>query len=273
MIGPSLVPDLAALPPSLRLDRTGDVAVLSLSRAKKRNALDDATVLGLGAFFAAPPGWARAAVLAADGSHFSAGLDLGELRERDTLDGLHHSRMWHHAFGQIESCPVAVICVLKGAVIGGGLELACATHIRVAERSAFFALPEGERGLFVGGGGSVRIQRLIGAARMTDMMLTGRVLSAADAERYGLAQYVVDDGAGLDTALGLAARVAQNSPVTTYAVLHALPRIAEAGPEAGLLLESLMSAVAQDSVEAKDRMRAFLDGTAAKVTNPQESNR
>ncbi|MBL7620763.1 crotonase/enoyl-CoA hydratase family protein [Frankia sp. AgB1.8] len=262
-----------ALPPSLRLDRAGHVAVLSLSRARKRNALDDATVLGLGAFFAAPPDWARAVVLTADGDHFSAGLDLGELRERDAVAGLHHSRMWHRAFGQIESCPVPVISVLKGAVVGGGLELACATHLRVAERSAFFALPEGERGLFTGGGASVRVPRLIGVARMTDMMLTGRVLTAAEAERYGLAQYLVEDGAGLDTALGLAAPAAENSPVTTYAVLHALPRIAQADPEAGLLLESLMSAVAQDSGEAKRRMRAFLDGAAPKVADPRASDR
>lgn len=260
--------DSATLPLTLRLDPSGDVAVLHLSRAAKRNALDDATVRGLGAFFAAPPDWARAIVLAADGDHFSAGLDLGELRERDAVGGLHHSRMWHHAFGQIESCPVPVISVLKGAVVGGGLELACATHIRVAERSAFFALPEGERGLFVGGGASVRVPRLIGVARMTDLMLTGRVLSAVEAERYGLAQYLVDDGTGLDTALRLAARAARISPVTTYAVLHALPRIAASDPEAGLLLESLMSAVAQDSAEAKARMRAFLDGTAAKVASP-----
>ena len=76
------------------------------------------------------------------------------------------------------ACPV--IAALKGAVIGGGLELACAAHIRVAEPSAYFALPEGQRGIFVGGGGSVRLPRLIGVARMTDMMLTGRVYSASE---------------------------------------------------------------------------------------------
>ncbi len=88
----------------------------------------------------------------------------------------------------IAACPV--IAALKGAVIGGGLELACAAHIRVAEPSAYFALPEGQRGIFVGGGGSVRLPRLIGVARMTDMMLTGRVYSATEGASYGFSQYL-----------------------------------------------------------------------------------
>ena len=87
--------------------------------------------------------------------------------------------MWHRAFERMERGRLPVVAVLKGAVIGGGLELASATHIRVAEPSAFYALPEGQHGLFVGGGGSVRVPRLIGAHRMADMMLTGRVLDAA----------------------------------------------------------------------------------------------
>ncbi|GAB2844744.1 crotonase/enoyl-CoA hydratase family protein [Actinocorallia aurea] len=251
------------LPRSLRLERHGDVAVLVLNRPEKRNALNDVTVRALGAFFAEPPPWAKAAVLTAAGAHFSAGLDLNDLAERDAVGGLHHSRMWHRAFASIESGALPVIAVVKGAVVGGGLELATAAHLRVAEDSAFFALPEGERGLFVGGGASVRVSRLIGAQRMTDMMLTGRVLSAAEAE--DLVDYRVGDGEGLAKALDLAQRVAENSPVSNYAVLHALPRIADADTETGLLLESLMAAVAQSSAEAKARMRDFIEGRAAKV--------
>ena len=166
------------LPASLELrreGRDGEVGVLTLARPGKRNALDDATVEALGRFFEEPPAGVGVVVLDAQGNHFSAGLDLSELAERDAVAGLHHSRMWHRAFGRIESGRVPVISVLKGAVVGGGLELAAATHLRVAEDSAFFALPEGQRGLFVGGGASVRVPRLIGAHRMADLMLTGRV--------------------------------------------------------------------------------------------------
>jgi enoyl-CoA hydratase/carnithine racemase len=253
------------LPPSLRLRREDEVAVLTLARAGKRNALDDVTVAGIERFFAAPPAWARVVLLDADGDHFSAGLDLNELSERDTLEGLEHSLGWHRAFQALESGRVPVVSVLKGAVIGGGLELATATHIRVAEESAYYALPEGQRGLFVGGGASVRVPRLIGVHRMTDLMLTGRVLGAQEGQDLGLTHYLVADGEGFDHALALARRIAQNAPVTNFAVLHALPLIAEGDPAQGYLMESLMASVASGSPEAKSRMRSFLEGRAAKV--------
>ena len=129
-------PDL--LPPSVQVELHGTVAVVRLSRAAKRNALDDVTVRGLETFFDAPPSDVGAVVLDAEGEHFSAGLDLSELTERDAFGGLEHSMMWHRAFERIERGRVPVIAVLKGAVVGGGLELATATHIRVAEPSVFY---------------------------------------------------------------------------------------------------------------------------------------
>jgi len=157
---------------------------------------------------------------------------------------------------------------LRGAVVGGGLELAAAAHVRVAERSTFYALPEGQRGIFVGGGGSVRVPRLIGVSRMADMMLTGRVYGAEEGNIVGFAQYLVDDGAGYAKGLALAHAMANNTPLTNFAVIQALPRIAEADPRIGYVMESLMAAVAQGSDEAKARVRAFLDKRAAKVERP-----
>jgi (methylthio)acryloyl-CoA hydratase len=253
------------LPGTLQVERRDQVAVLRLSRAAKRNALDDATVLGIEAFFSAPPPEVHAVVLDAEGDHFSAGLDLSELAERDAVEGLEHSMMWHRAFARVEFGRLPVIAVLKGAVVGGGLELAAATHIRIAEPTTFYALPEGQRGLFVGGGGSVRVPRLIGAHRMADMMLTGRVLTAEEGHTFGLSHYLVGAGEGLARAMELAAKVAANSPVTNLAVLQALPRIAQANPNEGFLLEALMAAVAGASPEAKARMADFLEGRGAKV--------
>jgi enoyl-CoA hydratase/carnithine racemase len=255
------------LPASLRVERAGAVAVLTLARPHKRNALDDATVLGIEQFFLSLDPGVRAVVIAADGDHFSAGLDLSDVTELETLAGVAHSRMWHRVFDLVESGPVPVVSVLKGAVVGGGLELAAATHIRIAERSAFFALPEGQRGLFVGGGGSVRLPRLIGVARMIDLMLTGRRYDAEEGHAAGLTQYVVDDGAGLTTALDLAARIAANAPLTNYAVIQVLPRIAEANPREGYMMEALTAAIAQGSDDAKHRINEFLAGRAVKVTD------
>jgi enoyl-CoA hydratase/carnithine racemase len=263
------MPEDVYLPPSLRTEVRDDVAVLWLARPEKRNALNDATVLGIEAFFTALPAGAHAVVLAAEGDHFCAGLDLAELTERSTVEGVEHSMMWHRAFERVEFGRVPVVSVLQGAVVGGGLELACATHIRVAETSAYFALPEGQRGIFVGGGASVRVPRLIGAARMADMMLTGRVYTAEEGYAAGLTQYLVGPGEGIDRALELGRRIAANAPITNFAVLHALPRIAEANPREGYLLESLMAAVAQGSDEAKQRLREFLAGRAKKVTEFQ----
>jgi (methylthio)acryloyl-CoA hydratase len=261
----------ALLPESLTLERRGQVAVLRLARPHKRNALDDLTVLGLEAFFAGPPDGVRAVVLDAEGDHFSAGLDLSELAERSTFEGLEHSRMWHRAFARMESGRVPVVSVLRGAVIGGGLELASATHLRVAEPSAFYALPEGQHGLFVGGGGSVRIPRLIGIHRMTDLMLTGRRYDAAEGHAAGISHYLVEAGEGLPTALRLAERMAANAPMTTFAVLQALPRIAESGLPEGYLLEALVAAVASGSDEAKARLSAFLTRSTPRPVLPQEA--
>ena len=241
------------------------IAVIKLTRAAKRNALNDALILALRDTFQNLPSSVRAAVIDGDGDHFCAGLDLSELQERDAGQGLHHSRMWHAALECVQNGPVPVVAALHGAVVGGGLELASACHIRVADETTFFALPEGTRGIFVGGGGSVRIPKLIGVARMTDMMLTGRVYNAADGERVGLAQYLVPAGTALDKALALATQIATNAPLTNYALMHALPRIAEQPADQGFFTESLMAAVVQSAPEAKERVRAFLEGKAAKV--------
>lgn len=250
---------------SLRVERRGAVALLTLNRPAKRNALDDGMVLGIERVARSLPEEVGALVIAAEGDHFCAGLDLAELTERDAPAGMFHSRMWQRAFHEIEFGRVPVIAALKGAVIGGGLELALAAHIRVAEATSFFALPEGQRGIFVGGGASVRLPRVIGMSRMRDMMLTGRVHDAEAGERLGIVHYLAGPGGGLAKALELADKVSGNAPLTNYALIHALPRIAEADPATGYLAEALMSAVAQSDAEAKRRMDEFLKGRAEKV--------
>lgn len=249
----------------IQLEMNGAVAVIRLTRPAKRNALSDGLILALKHTFSNLPPETRAAVIDGEGEHFCAGLDLSELQERDAGQGVHHSRMWHAALDAIQQGPVPVVAALHGAVVGGGLELASACHIRVADESTFYALPEGSRGIFVGGGGSVRIPKLIGVARMTDMMLTGRVYNAQDGDRVGFAQYLVPAGQSLAKALELATRIATNAPLTNYALMHALPRIAEQSADHGFFTEALMAAIAQSAPDAKERVRAFLEGRAGKV--------
>jgi (methylthio)acryloyl-CoA hydratase len=254
------------LPPSLKADLRGDIAVLWLDRAEKRNALNDETIRGIGWFFETLPAAAKVVIIASTGPNFSAGLDLSEVIERDVVSGIAHSRMWHRTFEAIEFGRVPVISVVNGAVVGGGLELAAATHIRVAEKTAYYALPEGQRGIFVGGGASVRVPRLIGTHRMMDMMLTGRVYDAEMGQQLGISHYLSEAGQGFELALTLAAKIAANAPITNYAVMHVLPRIAAAEPAQGYMMESLMAAVAETSDDARLRLRAFLEKRAKKVT-------
>ena len=249
----------------LQSERDGDIAILKLNRPAKRNALSDALVYEMGAWFDALPKDVRAVVLAGNGDHFCAGLDLSEIKDLDAADGAEHSRMWHRIFDRIQFGRVPVVAALQGAVIGGGLELACCAHVRVAEPSAFYALPEGQRGIFVGGGGSVRIPRLVGVARMADMMLTGRVYRAEEGERVGFAQYLVGPDEGLAKAIELAKKIAGNAAMTNYAVMHALPRIADAGHDGGLFLEAMIAGITQAAPEAKAKVREFLEGKAKKV--------
>src|SRR6202048_1396262 len=249
----------------LRIEQRGAVLSVGLTRPAKRNALNDGIILAIGDCFANLPEDIGAVVVHGIGDHFSSGLDLSELTEHDATEGLRHSQMWHRVFDRIQYSRVPVIAALRGAVSGGGLELACAAHIRVAEPSAYYALPEGQRGIFVGGGGSVRLPRLIGVARMTDRILTGRVYSATEGAAYGFAQYLTEAGGAYPKAMELAERVAANATLTNFAVLQALPMIAEANPQTGLLMESLMATVAQSDKEAKLRIRAFLEHKTAKV--------
>ena len=123
-----------------RREQRGRVLVLTIDRPAKRNALNYAAHRRSATPSAAPRG--VVVVLAAQGPHFSSGLDLNELHDADAVEALQHSRRWHRLMDQVQFGAVPVVSALHGAVIGGGFEMAAATHIRVAERNAYFALPE-----------------------------------------------------------------------------------------------------------------------------------
>jgi enoyl-CoA hydratase/carnithine racemase len=254
------------LPPTIELTMHDGIAVLHLNRVGKRNALDLSIIDGLRIFFATLDDAAiKGVVIAGRGEHFSAGLDLSELQMTDAVEGMRHSLQHHKTFHEIQYASVPVVTVLHGAVIGAGLELASATHIRIAEPSAYYGLPEGRRGIFLGGGGSVRISRLIGVSRVTDMMMTGRTYDAREGYQFGISQYLVGEGEGLDKALVVARAAAANASLSNFAVIQALPRIVEMAPEDGLFAEALMVGIAQASQEAKSLLHEFLEGRASKV--------
>ncbi len=246
----------------------GEIASIGLNRPDKRNAVSDAMIEALARVVERASAEAKAAVIYGAGDHFCAGLDLAEHVGRTPVEGIHASRRWHAAFDGIQRGTIPFVAALHGAVVGGGLELAASAHIRVADSTAFFALPEGQRGIFVGGSGSVKVARLMSVARMTDLMLTGRVLGAEEGERCNLVQYVVPAGTALDRAKELARIAAGNAPLSNYAIVNALPRIQDMAQDDGLFVESIIASFTQTSPEAGERLKAFLEKRAAGVRPP-----
>jgi (methylthio)acryloyl-CoA hydratase len=244
------------------------IAIIRLNRPEKRNAISDAMLAELDAAVKLATAEAKAAVLAGNGAHFSAGLDLSEQSEKSVMEGLAGSRSWHDTFSRIQRGTIPFISALHGAVVGGGLELASNTHIRVADTDTHFALPEGKRGIFVGGSGSVNVTRLLGVPRMLDMMLTGRIVTTDEAERWGIVNYVTEPGKALEKALELAQAVAQNAPLSNYAAINGLQRIRDSGYDEGLFFESMIAAVTQSTPEAIERMRAFIEKRDDKLDIP-----
>ncbi|HEX8164524.1 MAG TPA: crotonase/enoyl-CoA hydratase family protein [Beijerinckiaceae bacterium] len=255
----------AAALPHLAVEERGPVAVVRLDRAAKRNAVNDALIASLEKLFEAPPAEAKAVVLTGEGEHFCSGLDLSEHEHRDAFGVMRHSQMWHRVFETIQFGALPVVTAMHGGVIGGGLELAAATHVRVADETAFYALPEGQRGIFVGGGATVRVGRIIGSGRLVEMMLTGRAYDAQEGQRLGLSHYLVEPGRAFEKALELAEKIAGNAALSNYAILNAIPRIEDMAMKDGLFTESLMAALAQTGEEAGERLRAFLERRAERV--------
>jgi enoyl-CoA hydratase/carnithine racemase len=237
----------------------GPVGFLQFNRPAKRNAINDATVAAVQAFYADVPKGVRVVVLSGAGGHFSSGLDLSEQVSRAPHEVMRHSRNWHAVMGQLQGSGLPVVAALSGAVMGGGLEIAASCHVRVGEPGIQYRMPEGQRGIFVGGGGSVRISQVIGADRLTEMMLTGRTYSAEEGQQLGLTHYLAPAGGSLARATELALQIAKNSSTINYLIIHSIARIANMSSDDGLYAESLSAALSQTGPDAEEGLRAFLE--------------
>lgn len=235
------------------------IAHLRLNRPAKRNAVNNGLLQDIEAALDGLGADATVVVISGEGAHFSAGLDLSEHQVRSPFEVLQHSQWWHRVFHKVQFGGRPVVAALHGAVVGGGLELATSTHVRVAGRSTFYQLPEGQRGIFVGGGASVRVSKIIGPDRMTEMMLTGRRYDAEDGYRLGLSHYLVDDAEVLPEAFRLARQIATNAPLSNWASINAVANIGDMSMANGLYTESMAAALAQSSDEANKRMQDFLN--------------
>ena len=235
-----------------------NLAIITLNRPEKRNALSNRIFVALKDAFTDIPESVEVVIITGNGDHFCAGLDLAEYKLTPAYEGMLYSRWGHKLFDSIQYCGRPVIAAMHGAVIGGGLELASCAHIRVADRTTFYQLPEGRRGIFLCGGGTVRIARLIGVGRLTEMMLTGRRIDVDKGEQLGLSHYVVEPGKSMETALEIAKNVAANAKISNYMMLNALSMIEDMPAQAGLFAEAVAQALTLTSPEAQQGIDAFL---------------
>ena len=250
--------------PMLKISVDGNIATLTMNRPDKRNAMCEALLGDLDTFFSNPPKEVRVVIITGTAGHYCSGLDLSEHVHRSAEENLYHSRAWHGVMEKIQFGGLAVVSAMFGAVIGGGLEIAAATHVRIAEPSTIFQLPEGRRGIFVGGGATARVGRLIGADRMTEMMLTGRKYNADEGLALGLTHYSVGEGEALELAQQLAGKISRNAPLSNYMMIQSISRINDMSQSDGLFTESLVAAMSQTTPDAEEGLKAFLEKRAPK---------
>jgi enoyl-CoA hydratase/carnithine racemase len=240
----------------------GPISVLTMNRPGKRNAMCDALLEAIDGFFSKPPKETKVVVLTGTEGHYCSGLDLSEHVKRSAEETLYHSRNWHGIMDKIQFGGLPVVSAMFGAVIGGGLELATSTHVRIAEPSTIFQLPEGRRGIYVGGGATARVSKIIGSDRMTEMMLTGRKYNADEGVALGLAHYSVGEGEALPLAMDLAGEISRNAPLSNYMMIHVVSHAEDMSKRDALFMESLAAGVSQTTPDADEGLNAFLEKRA-----------
>lgn len=245
----------------------GEIALVGLNRPDKRNCFNPTVMKQLRKAIERAGEEAKCGIIFGYGDNFCAGLDLrwaAENWKNGQSQRLPFAFNRKTYFEEMARGNIPFIAALHGATLGGGLETAAAAHIRVADETTYFGLPEGTRGIFIGGGGSVRVARLIGFARMQDMMLTGRVLKCDEAERYGIVQYIVPKGQHIAKAKELARQICKNAPLSNFAITNSLPRLQDMSYDDGLYFERMVAEYTR-SPESIARLHQFLDKTAPRV--------
>jgi (methylthio)acryloyl-CoA hydratase len=246
-------------PKYVTVETQGAVTTVTLAREKLRNAINEEMLQEIETAFRKPSKATRCFVLAAEGQHFCAGLDLREHYEKDRtpLEFMAVCQAWHRAFDVIQFSGIPVVAALQGAVVGGGLELAAAAHVRIADATTFFALPEGQRGIFTGGGATVRLARIITPARMVDMMLSARSYDAKRGLDLGLCHEIVGAGEALAKAQTLASQISTHPPTTNFAIVTGIARINDMSTTDGLFTEALLAMAVQSNPDIKNRLQDF----------------
>lgn len=247
---------------NVQVQREGHLALVTVNRPTKLNALDDTTIAELDAVFAALDGDAAvgAVVLTGAGEKaFVAGADIGVLAKQGVLDGKENARRGQAMTLRIERCSKPVIAAVNGFALGGGLELALACDLRFAAKTAKLGLPEVSLGIIPGYGGTQRLPRLIGEGAALQLILTGDPVTADEALRLGLVNGVVEPAELLPTCKAIAAKIVSRGATALALAKQAVRRGAALPMADALALEADLFGIASSTAEMKEGMAAFLD--------------
>jgi len=244
---------------SILFESTGRVAKITFNRPEKRNAIDARMVEELhDAIGRLERDREMGACIftGAGEKAFVGGADIAQLRDRTAADAF--LRVNTGLFSRIEALPIPTIAAIRGYCLGGGCELAMSCDLRVAGKGARFGQPEVALGIIPGAGGTQRLPRLVGLGRAKELIYTGRIIEALEAERIGLVNRVVPDVQVVSAAEDLALEILKNGALALRLAKTCLNESSRTGLETGLLLEQISQAVLFDSEEKRARMTAFL---------------
>lgn len=246
----------------IKVERDDELAVVTIDRQDKLNALNADVVSEIGQAFEGlrDDDTVRAVILTGAGEKaFVAGADIGELATMNSMSGVAVSRAGQQVFRAIELYPKPVIAAVGGYALGGGCELALACHIRIASERARFGLPEVGLGIIPGYGGTIRLARLIGLGRAIELTLTGEMVKAEQARTIGLVSDVVAPAALMEAAKELARTITKNGPVAVRLALESMYRAVDAATEDALGFESSAFGLLASTDDMKEGMQAFLE--------------
>ena len=249
---------------NLRISVAARIAVLTVNRPDKLNALNRATIDELDRAIdelVSSPDVAGIIVTGA-GRAFVAGADIAELAALDSAGAHALSVRGQEVFARFEASPKPVIAAVNGFALGGGCELAMACHVRIAADTAKFGQPEVKLGFIPGYGGTQRLPRLVGPGHAAQLLLTGEIIDAAEALRIGLVNRVVPVADLMSATEGLLQQMIANAPVALARILDAIRRAADAPSSATYNLESATFSELADTEDAREGTAAFLEKRA-----------
>ena len=255
---------------NLLLDVQDRVAVLSVNRPDKLNALNEQTIRELGEAMdeITRRDDVGGVILTGVGEKaFVAGADIAELATMGPVDGIDVSRLGQQVFRRIELSRKPVIAAVNGFALGGGCELALACHLRIASENAQFGLPEVKLGIIPGYGGTLRLPRIVGKGRALELMLSAEMIDAQEAYRIGLANKVVPQAELLDAARKMLGGILRNGPVAVGLAIECATRGMEMSVDDGLALESNLFGLLASTEDMREGMSAFLEKRKAEFRN------